>query len=211
MARHPFHEVAIVGVYNTQQARVLEGHDSRSHHPGGRARRPGRRRARRPATSTAWSARPAASSSTRPGSGRRGGRCRSSASPRCSRPPAPSPTGWPPPCWSAPGRAGVYTDRASTAPWTRPANEFVAPYGMFTAAEFALDRPPPHAHVRHHARGAGHRRRDHPQQRPRQPRGRLLRARPVHARGHPRQPHGRRPVPPARLRHDVRGRLRRWC
>jgi len=36
------------------------------------------------------------------------------------------------------GSAGVYTDRASTAPWTRPNNEFVAPYGMFTAAEFAL-------------------------------------------------------------------------
>ena len=30
MARHPFHDVAIVGVHNTEQARVLEGHDSRS-------------------------------------------------------------------------------------------------------------------------------------------------------------------------------------
>ena len=27
---HPFHDVAIVGVFNTEQARVLEGHDSRS-------------------------------------------------------------------------------------------------------------------------------------------------------------------------------------
>ena len=36
------------------------------------------------------------------------------------------------------GAAGVYTDRASTAPWTRPSSEFVAPFGMFTAAEFAL-------------------------------------------------------------------------
>jgi SDR family mycofactocin-dependent oxidoreductase len=34
--------------------------------------------------------------------------------------------------------AGAYTDRASTAPWTRPENEFVAPLGLFTAAEFAL-------------------------------------------------------------------------
>jgi acetyl-CoA acetyltransferase len=34
--------------------------------------------------------------------------------------------------------AGVYTDRESTAPWTRPGNEFVIPWGMFTAAEFAL-------------------------------------------------------------------------
>jgi acetyl-CoA acetyltransferase len=36
------------------------------------------------------------------------------------------------------GSAGVYTDRASTAPWTRPTNEFVVGYGMFTAVEFAL-------------------------------------------------------------------------
>ena len=34
--------------------------------------------------------------------------------------------------------SGVYLDRASTAPWTRPENEFVAPWGLFTAAEFAL-------------------------------------------------------------------------
>ena len=34
--------------------------------------------------------------------------------------------------------AGVYTDPASTAPWTRPESEFVAPFGVFTAAEFAL-------------------------------------------------------------------------
>ena len=34
--------------------------------------------------------------------------------------------------------AGVYIDRGSTAPWTRPENEFVAPWGLFTAAEFAL-------------------------------------------------------------------------
>ena len=34
--------------------------------------------------------------------------------------------------------AGTYLDRTSTAPWTRPNNEFVAPWGLFTAAEFAL-------------------------------------------------------------------------
>ena len=38
----------------------------------------------------------------------------------------------------AAGGAGVHSDRASTAPWTRPANELVVGYGMFTAAEFAL-------------------------------------------------------------------------
>ena len=38
----------------------------------------------------------------------------------------------------ATGQAGAYTDRASTAPWTRPSNEFVECWGLFTAAEFAL-------------------------------------------------------------------------
>jgi acetyl-CoA acetyltransferase len=36
------------------------------------------------------------------------------------------------------GGAGDYADRSATAPWTRPTNEFVASYGLFTAAEFAL-------------------------------------------------------------------------
>jgi acetyl-CoA acetyltransferase len=38
----------------------------------------------------------------------------------------------------AAGGAGVHTDAVSTAPWTRPANELVVGYGLFTAAEFAL-------------------------------------------------------------------------
>jgi acetyl-CoA acetyltransferase len=38
----------------------------------------------------------------------------------------------------AAGGARLYTERAATAPWTRPANEFVVGYGLFTAAEFAL-------------------------------------------------------------------------
>ncbi len=38
----------------------------------------------------------------------------------------------------ATGEAGSHRQRSSTAPWTRPTNEFVAPFGMFTAAEFAL-------------------------------------------------------------------------
>jgi acetyl-CoA acetyltransferase len=36
------------------------------------------------------------------------------------------------------GQAEAYRDHAATAPWTRPENEFVAPWGMFTTAEFAL-------------------------------------------------------------------------
>jgi acetyl-CoA acetyltransferase len=38
----------------------------------------------------------------------------------------------------ASGEAGVYTERESTAPWTRPTNEFVECWGLYTAAEFAL-------------------------------------------------------------------------
>lgn len=38
----------------------------------------------------------------------------------------------------AAGGAAIYTDRSATAPWTRPANEFVVGYGLFTAGEFAL-------------------------------------------------------------------------
>jgi acetyl-CoA acetyltransferase len=36
------------------------------------------------------------------------------------------------------GAAGQYTEKTSLAPWTKPENEFVIPWGMITAAEFAL-------------------------------------------------------------------------
>jgi acetyl-CoA acetyltransferase len=36
------------------------------------------------------------------------------------------------------GQAGAFTERAATAPWTRPTNEFVECFGLYTAAEFAL-------------------------------------------------------------------------
>jgi acetyl-CoA acetyltransferase len=38
----------------------------------------------------------------------------------------------------AAGGAAMYTERSATAPWTRPSNELVVGYGLFTAAEFAL-------------------------------------------------------------------------
>jgi acetyl-CoA acetyltransferase len=38
----------------------------------------------------------------------------------------------------AASQVGEYQDRAATAPWTRPNNEFVACWGLYTAAEFAL-------------------------------------------------------------------------
>ena len=38
----------------------------------------------------------------------------------------------------ADAQAGQYTYRDATSPWTRPANEFVECWGLYTAAEFAL-------------------------------------------------------------------------
>ncbi len=38
----------------------------------------------------------------------------------------------------ADAQAGMYVQRESTSPWTRPGNEFVACWGLYTAAEFAL-------------------------------------------------------------------------
>ncbi len=38
----------------------------------------------------------------------------------------------------ATGQAGEYVDHTATAPWTRPGNEFVESFGLFSAAEWAL-------------------------------------------------------------------------
>ena len=102
--------------------------------------------------------------------------------------------------------AGTYLDRTSTAPWTRPNNEFVAPWGLFTAAEFALVA---RAHMDRYGTTPGAaraRRDDHPQQRARQPGRGLPRSRAVHDGRRPGVADDRRPVPPARLLDD----LRRW-
>ena len=65
-----------------------------------------------------------------------------------------------------------------------------------------------HDRVRHHTRADGCRGCDGPEQRARQPRRRVHRSRSVHSRRHFRVADGRGPVPPPRVRHDVRGRLR---
>lgn len=137
MARHLYHGVAIVGVHNTEQARVLEGHDSRSitfeaglgaladagltvrdvdgvMGPGGndflyQAR-----------SGPAWRS---ASGFGLPGILDAAGAIAAGSATTVL---------------ISAGSAGIYTERAATAPWTRPANEFVVPFGMFTAAEFAL-------------------------------------------------------------------------
>ena len=137
LAKHPFHDVAIVGIHNTQQARVLEGHDSRTI-----------------TTEAALGAIRNAGVSPQQVDGvigalaseliyylRIGPVWRSLSAmgiPAVLEAASAIATGMANVVVIAAGSAGIYTERQSTAPWTRPANEFVVAFGMFTAAEFAL-------------------------------------------------------------------------
>lgn len=134
---HPFRDAAIVGVHNTPQARSLPDHDSLSI-----------------AIDGALGALADAGLATADVDGVVGDRSAELAYELrlgpCLR--SPSSLGIPAVLEAASlivtgqcrvvlvvgGGAGIYTDRASTAPWTRPTNEFVVGYGLFTAVEFAL-------------------------------------------------------------------------
>jgi acetyl-CoA acetyltransferase len=137
VAKHPFHEVAVVGVHNTPQARVLEGHDSRSitFAAGiGAISDAG-------LTPRDVDGMIGMSSSDILYQSRSGPVWRSYSGmgiPAVLEAAGAIANGLASIVLISAGSAGVYTDRASTAPWTRPTNEFVAPFGMFTAAEFAL-------------------------------------------------------------------------
>jgi acetyl-CoA acetyltransferase len=137
MTPHPYHDVAIVGIHNTEQARVLDGEDSLSI-----------------AFKGALGALADAGIGVRDIDGVVGQFAQDLAYQARLGP------AWVSTSWSGipsvlqaataiaagmartvllfAGTAGVYVDRAATAPWTRPNSEFVAPFGMFTAAEFAL-------------------------------------------------------------------------
>ena len=163
------------------------------------------------ATSTESSASSPTTSCTRPGSRRCGRRRRGRGSPPSSRPPRDRGRAWPRRCSCSRARRACTSTGASTAPWTRPTSEFVAPYGMFTAAEFALvarrhmhrygTKPDALATVAAVIRNNGH---VHPE-------AIYHGSRAVHPAGHPRQPHGRRPVPPPRLRHRRRRAVADSC
>jgi acetyl-CoA acetyltransferase len=137
MAKHPFHDVAIVGVFNTKQGRVLEGYDSR--------------------TITLEAGFGAlADAGLKPNDidgvvgvtgsdfiyqNRIGPVWRSMSQlgiPSVLEAAGAITNGLATCVLISAGSAGIYTERQSTAPWTRPTNEFVVSYGMFTAAEFAL-------------------------------------------------------------------------
>jgi len=137
MSHHPFHDVAIVGIHNTAQARRLEGHDDRTI-----------------SMEAALGAVADAGLEPRDVDGvvgpfgndfvyqtRLGPAWRSLSAlgiPAVLEGAMAIASGLCTTVLFATGGAGTYTQRASTAPWTRPTNEFVGAYGMFTAAEFAL-------------------------------------------------------------------------
>jgi len=137
MAVHPFHDVAIVGVHNTAQARVLEGHDARTI-----------------TMEAALGALADAGLTPREVDGvvgplgsdflyqsRSGPSWRSVSAlgiPALLDGAMAIACGLAEVVLYATGEAGSYRERSATAPWTRPTNEFVLPFGMFTAAEFAL-------------------------------------------------------------------------
>lgn len=137
MAAHPFADVAIAGVHNTVQARSLAEHDSTSI-----------------ALLGALGALADAGVSPHEVDGVVGTDCAQIAlqlglGPCVRRPSAMGipavldaaaliATGQCSVVLIAAGGAAVHADRSSTAPWTRPANELVVGYGLFTAAEFAL-------------------------------------------------------------------------
>jgi acetyl-CoA acetyltransferase len=134
---HPYHDVAITGVFNTEQARVLEGEDSMSISfkgalgaldDAGLAIRDVDGIVGQFATDFAYQARlsPVWISSSWQGI------------PAVLQAATAIAAGLATRVLVIGGAAGVYTERVSTAPWTRPSSEFVAPFGMFTAAEFAL-------------------------------------------------------------------------
>jgi len=134
---HPFRDVAIVGVFNTTQARALPGHDSVSISIEGALGALGDAGLETTDVDAVIGER----------SGElayelRLGPCRRSLNglgiPAVLEAASLLATGQSQVVLVVGGSAGVYTERASTAPWTRPTNEFVVGYGMFTAVEFAL-------------------------------------------------------------------------
>jgi acetyl-CoA acetyltransferase len=133
----PFSDVAIVGIHNTEQARVLPGHDSTSI-----------------AFDAAFGALADAGLSVAQVDGVCGLQCsdfiyQTGIAPAWqSFSPLGIPTllegvaaiqsGMASIVLMLAGGAGGYTERDSTAPWTRSANELAEPFGMITPAQFAL-------------------------------------------------------------------------
>ena len=142
MAKHPFHDIVIVGAYNTRQAKVLEGVTELSvlldaikgalaeagltsaDVDGMNVRSSVRRMNPREAVRLlggrpSWAGTGIGIEAViEAASAIATGQCET--------------------VLIADAQAGQYTYRAATSPWTRPSNEFVECWGLYTAAEFAL-------------------------------------------------------------------------
>jgi acetyl-CoA acetyltransferase len=142
MPKHPFHGVAVVGAFNTVQARTLPDHTSRTITLDA---------IRGALADAGLSIKDLDGVNVTFGTSQEAGRFVYEAGLRhawtgAQRLPtaavleaaAAIATGQCHTVLVANGQAGVYTERASTAPWTRPDNEFVECWGLYTAAEFAL-------------------------------------------------------------------------
>ena len=147
MDKHPLHDVAVVGVYNTEQARVLEGHTSESitlQAIRGVLDEAGLKPSDIDGVSAGGGGRSGTFGSAHimylmgiaPGWRAQGMDAHGISS--ILEAAGAIATGQCHTVLIAGGSASVYTERGSTAPWTRPGNEFVASWGLFTAAEFAL-------------------------------------------------------------------------
>src|SRR5438105_4337126 len=137
LVTHPFHDVAIAGVFNTAQARSLDGHDSQSIAVEGALG--ALADAGIPFDEVDGIAGQFAADLVL---GARMGPCSRKLSghgiPTVLEAASMIAFGECEVVVIAAGGAAMYTERSATAPWTRPANELVMPYGLFTAAEFAL-------------------------------------------------------------------------
>ena len=143
MSRHPFHDVAIVGAYNTAQAKRLEGWSESAllvDAMRGALASAGIAPAEVDGVSTStWRTRLNSRDGVqflgaRPSwcGGEHGGiaavldAASAIATGQCET------------ALIANAQCGEYVDRSATNTWTRPSNEFVECWGLYTAAEFAL-------------------------------------------------------------------------
>jgi acetyl-CoA acetyltransferase len=137
VTNHPYRNVAIAAVFNTPQARVLEGHDSSTitlaaalgvlTESGMPAKEldgvlgplaPELIYTLGIGPATAWGVGGGVTAITTAAHAITSGACTA--------------------VLVASGDAGVYVEREATAPWTRPPGEFLISFGVYTAVEFAM-------------------------------------------------------------------------
>jgi acetyl-CoA acetyltransferase len=148
VGQHPFHDVAVVGIHTTRQARRLEGVTSRqivmqavrgaladaalalNDVDGATVTfgswSPNSSNSHRAYPAELFAGRPCWMGSAVPGMYAFIEAAMAVATGQCQT------------ALVASGQAGDYREHAATAPWTRPSNEFVECWGMFTAVQFAL-------------------------------------------------------------------------